>query len=175
MHRYVALLRGINVGGARRIPMKELRGLFGELGLEDVTSYVASGNLVFRAAEAPAAATLQTAIGARFGHADVPVVVLTAEAFRSVADANPYADAEPSRAHVGFLGGSPAIGAREALAALPRGDEELTLGAAALYLHAPSGMARTKLTSAALERCLGVPVTLRNLRTVRALYERCAR
>ena len=175
MPRYVALLRGINVGKARRIPMKELRALFEERGFEDVATYIASGNVLFAATRAPKAAALQAALGARFGFSDVPVVVCAEPAFRRRAAANPFdrAGADPARTHVGFLGGAPEAEAEERLAALPTmRDERRALGREALYVDTPSGLARTKLTPAALECALGTSVTLRNLRTVRALLQR---
>ncbi|MEO0322795.1 MAG: DUF1697 domain-containing protein [Myxococcota bacterium] len=175
MPRFVALLRGINVGKARRIPMKELRALFAEQGLDEVTTYIASGNVLFTAARAPDARLLQEALGERFGFPDVPVVVCAEAAFRRIAGANPFAceGVDPARSHVGFLGGAPAAAAGDALAVLRKADDErLALAAGALYLDAPSGLARTKLTPAALEAALGTTVTLRNLRTVRALLGR---
>ena len=173
MPRFVALLRGINVGKARRIPMKELRSLFETEGMEEVTTYIASGNVLFTAPRAPKAAALQAAIAARFGHGDVPVVVLAASDFVRVAEASPYAGADPARTHIGFLAGPAAARAEDALAALPKAEgERLELGRGALYLDTPSGMARSKLTPAALEAALGTVVTMRNLRTVRALRDR---
>jgi uncharacterized protein (DUF1697 family) len=171
MANWVALLRAINVGGARKVPMKDLRALFVEEGFRAVRTYVASGNVVFEADAPPDDARLKAAIHERFGHPDVPVLVLEAARLRAILAAHPFdgEDADGGKVAVGFLGAPLTGEGRERLAAHDAGRDALALGADALYLRYPDGMGRSKNGHGVLERLLGVPVTVRNLRTVRKL------
>ena len=103
---WVALLRGINVGGHRKLPMAELRGLLDGLGYADIATYIQSGNAVFTAAaEEPAIVeAVNAAILDRFGF-EVPVILRGADELASIAAGHPFADAEPDEAklHVMFL------------------------------------------------------------------------
>lgn len=106
---HVALLRGINVGGANALPMKKLRGLCDTLGWRDVESYVASGNLVFDAdgnPEAQASALREAIRVARGG--DSPVLVLTEATLRHARDDCPFTPEDPRQVHACFLFGAPA-------------------------------------------------------------------
>src|SRR3954470_16738853 len=103
MTTYIALLRGINVGGSRKIHMADLRETFAEAGCADVTSYIQSGNLVFsHAADEALAGRLEQAIERATGF-DVPVILRTAAAWERAIDENPYPGVEPTRLHVVFL------------------------------------------------------------------------
>src|SRR3954447_20855956 len=102
MATWVALLRAINVGG-RKVPMAELRTLCEELGLTDVRTYIASGNVVLRSPLRSAGkvrALLEPALEERFGF-PVVVVVRTPEQLRAVVDVLPFDD--PDHTHVSFL------------------------------------------------------------------------
>lgn len=172
MATFVALLRGINVGGRNKLAMADLRGLMTDLGLDDVRTYVQSGNVVFSTKRRGVKALgddISTAIEAHAGFRP-DVHVLTASAFTRIADADPFADEVGKTHHVVFLAqaaGKPAAAKIEALRA-PSERVELTKDA--LYLHAPDGVARSKLV-ASLDRALGVSATARNGRTVDALRE----
>lgn len=168
MTAWVALLRGINVGGHNILPMRELRKLLGELGCDQVATYIQSGNAVFRSKSAKAglSANIALAIEKKFGFAP-RVQLLTAAEFHSVVQANPFpaAVAEPASLHAWFL----PVPARSAdlarLNALRAASERYVLTPAALYLHAPDGIGRSKL-AAGVEHCLGLEATARNWRTV---------
>ena len=173
MTKFVVLLRGINVGGKNILPMEELRELLEKLGCENVATYIQSGNAVFRyrgnAAELPD--LIATAIDSRFGFKP-SVMVLTAGEFDAVAKANPFAaDAsEPKFLHVWFLR-EPAISANTTrMGELESGGEKFLLTDPAVYLYAPDGIGRSKL-AAGMEKCLGVPATARNWRTVSKIGE----
>lgn len=86
--KYVALLRGINVGGNRKVPMAELRQIFEDLGFTDVSTYINSGNVIFSSEIAPDAAKIEAAIGNHFGFS-VDTLVLSAVQLTSVANAIP--------------------------------------------------------------------------------------
>ena len=106
MAAFVALLRGINVGGNNKLPMGELRELLRALGCEDLATYIQSGNAVFRHDKTAAELSLLIAesLQTRFGF-HVPVMVLSASEFAVIAAANPFAadEVEPKTIHVWFL------------------------------------------------------------------------
>ncbi len=168
MATVVALLRGVNVGG-RKVPMAELRELFEGLGLDDVRTYIQSGNAVFSAKRRPAAATLESAIEQRFG-LKVDVMLRTAAELRRAAERDPFPKAERSKVHVGFLARRPAAAVVRAIDAEPFRPEEFAVVGSELYLHLPHGLGRSKLPDFVLRR-LKVPATLRNWRTLTKLIE----
>jgi len=175
---YVALLRGINVGGRTKIAMADLRTLFASLGAEDVTTYVQSGNVVFKSG-APAAGLAQSIerriadeLGLR-----VTVVIRTAAELARVVSANPFADrgAEPKTLHVIFLAEKPAATRVRALDATRGEPDEFRVVRREIYLHYPNGYGRSKITNAWFEKELGAAGTARNWRTVTTLAELAAR
>lgn len=167
---WVLLLRGVNVGGAGRLPMPRLKAVLERLGAEDVVTYIQSGNAVFRA-PGPRAA-LAAAIGegieaeAQFRP---DVVLLSAEELTAALAANPWpeAEADAKPMHLFFHTGG-AVPDPEALDGLRAPDEAWAEAPGVLYLRAPSGIGRSKLAER-LPRLLGGPVTARNLRTCAAL------
>jgi uncharacterized protein (DUF1697 family) len=170
---FVALLRGINVGGKNILPMKELRELLTKLGCEDVATYIQSGNAVFRytgdSTELPG--LISTAIESGFGFRP-SVMVLTANEFAAVAKENPFAaeGSEPKFLPVWFMH-EPAKNANtERMDEIASGGEKFLLTDSALYMYAPNGVGRSKLASAA-EKCLGVAATARNWRTIGKIGE----
>lgn len=175
MPRCVALLRGINVGGKNRVPMPELRALGEALGLADVQTYIASGNLVFTAAGRPSdhERRLETAIATQFGTA-VPVLVRTAPQWRVYREANPFLDASRTDPNLVLLALSKlplATGAADALQGRAVDGERVREGGGALWIHFPGGSGRSKLTPTLLDRLAGSSVTTRNWRTVVKLGE----
>ena len=174
MTRHIALLRGINVGGHRKVPMADLRALVASLGYTDVASYIQSGNLVFNAmADEPSVvAELEAAIERTFGFA-VPVIVRTAEEMTAVAASHPLVDAaaHPRRAMVAFLDRAPAVDPSAAMGADEYLPDRFTLSGREVYLDYPDGSARSKLTHSLLERSLEVRATIRNWNTVTKLVQ----
>lgn len=170
MTRHVALLRGINVGGTRKVPMAELRALAQALGFTAVDSYIQSGNLLFEASGKASTleARLERAIATHFGF-EVPTLVRDARQWRALVAANPLAKlAQQDPAHV-LVGLAKAKLRREALPELRarvQAPERVELAADALWIHYAAGVARSKLTPAFLDRCAGSTVTARNWRTV---------
>jgi uncharacterized protein (DUF1697 family) len=166
----VALLRGINVGGKRKVPMAELRALATRHGWRDVATYVNSGNLVGTVdGEAAAVATeLADALAATFG-CEVPVVVRRcAEVERDLA-ACPFPDGEPAQVHVGYgQRPVPATLVQEVARHCAAG-ERVAVRGGVLWIDFVGGVARSKLTSAVLDRVAGTTITLRNLNTARAV------
>ena len=102
MPRFVALLRGVNVGGKNKVAMSELRVLAESLGLEDVSTLIQSGNLVFTSGSRPSPEKLTAAIAQRFG-VSISVAVRSASELRRVLSNQPFGSAATSSVHVGFL------------------------------------------------------------------------
>ncbi|NOR37053.1 MAG: DUF1697 domain-containing protein [Woeseiaceae bacterium] len=169
---YVALFRGINVGGKHILPMQDLRELLAELGCEDIQTYIQSGNAVFSSADPISlSAKITSTIEERFGFAP-QVLLLTVERLAAIASENPYPEAEatPKLLHVWFLtekAGNPDI---DAMNSIKAENERFTLTDDALYLHAPDGIGRSRL-AAKIDRHLGVSTTARNWRTVMKLLD----
>lgn len=169
MPTFVALLRGINVGKAKRVPMADLRGLFAELGFGCARTVLNSGNVVFEhALESPAAhAELITeALFVRFGFA-VPTVVKTADDLEQISTQNPFLAevADPSRLLVIFAQGIASPPALRALVDVVKAPDRFALGEGAAYLYCPNGILASAAAECAL-RGLGVTLTTRNWATV---------
>ena len=174
MQTYVALLRGINVGGAHMLPMKDLKLLFEQLGCVDVKTYIQSGNVVFRTADANAGrlATRLTAAVANARGFEPRVLILTHGELKRAAAGNPFPEAadNPASVHLSFLAEPAKNADLQSLHALKSATERFVLKDRVLYLHTPDGLGRSKLAARA-ERLLGVAATARNWRTVTALLE----
>jgi uncharacterized protein (DUF1697 family) len=171
---YVALLRGINVGGKNKVPMAELRELFGTLGHEDVVSYIQSGNVVFTSTVKPAqaASDLAAAIVKEFG-LRVPVIVRTRAELAKVITGNPYLKrgADASKLHVTFLADRPSAAAIKQLDPDRSRPDEFTVQGREIFMFMPNGMGRTKLTIDYFEKRLGTQGTARNWNTVNKLLD----
>ncbi|MFE3824563.1 DUF1697 domain-containing protein [Streptomyces sp. NPDC059092] len=174
---YVALLRGINVGGHRKVPMADLRALLTGLGHGQVRTHLQSGNAVFTSEsgdEKALATALEHAIEERFGFT-VDCLVRSAAYLRAVADACPFpaGTLEGRQLHLICLSermGPERFASLDPAAYLP---EEFRLGDRALYLYAPDGLGRSKLGDALARPALfrGVTATSRNWNTVVKLLE----
>ena len=168
MSAYVALFRGINVGGKNTIPMAELREILESLGCSGVSTYIQSGNAVFDADSIDAAA-ISDAVAERKGFSP-SVLILDADGFAKAVEQNPYdhADESPKTVHCYFLSAPPAKDAERRLEDLRASTEAFTLRDRVLYLDAPDGIGRSKLV-ASVDRAVGAPATGRNWRTIRRL------
>ncbi|WP_030421835.1 DUF1697 domain-containing protein [Streptomyces sp. NRRL F-5065] len=174
---YAALLRGVNVGGNRKVPMADLRALLTDLGHTDVRTHLQSGQAVFAAArgdEESLAAELARAVGERFGF-PVDVIVRDHAYLRSVIDDCPFpaATLEARQLHVTYFSGpvdTERFAEIDRTAHLP---EEFRLGDRALYLYAPEGLGRSRLADILARPRLtkGLVATSRNWNTVVKLAE----
>ncbi|BBB00761.1 hypothetical protein RVR_7890 [Actinacidiphila reveromycinica] len=173
--RYVALLRGINVGGHARVPMETLRGLLTDMGGTAVRTHLQSGNAVFTHGEEEPehlAAELEQRIRDELG-LTVTCLVRTATDLRRVADANPFAmeGVNGSRFLVVFLSGPPP---RDKLATLDPAvyaPDEFRAGEREIYAHFPDSIRNSKLAARFSDRWLGLTATARNWNTVVKLVE----
>ena len=169
MKTYIALLRGINVGGRNKLPMGELTTVLEGLGLQDVRTYIQSGNVVFHGDVVDRRALsdrISAAIEERYGFAP-QVLLLGLDEYRQAIASNPFpeGEAEPKTLHLYFLAVAPTEPDMETLESIRRDSERFSLEGALFYLHAPDGIGRSKLAAGA-ERALGVPATARNWRSV---------
>jgi uncharacterized protein (DUF1697 family) len=174
MTTYIALFRGINVGGKNKLPMKDLVATLDGVGARDVATYIQSGNAVFQSEEQDAlllSETIEAAIKERHGF-EPRVLLLTSEEMERAMGANPFpeAESEPKTLHLYFLAAPPENPDLDALEGIKGDRERFVLGDGVFYLHAPDGIGRSKL-AASIEKLLGVPVTARNWRTVRKVME----
>ncbi len=173
MSCFVALFRGINVGGKHILPMQALREILAACGCEYVQTYIQSGNAVFSSSVAAdvLSASIKHAIEERFGFAP-QVLLLTRDRFVAIAAANPFTDAKrnPRCLHVSFLAETPTAANLDALNDLKAESEEFLLKDDAFYLCAPDGIGRSRLARN-VDRHLGVTTTARNWRTVSRLIE----
>jgi uncharacterized protein (DUF1697 family) len=166
---FIALLRGVNVGKAKRVPMAELRALLGELGYTGVATLLNSGNALFGAARgAPAAHAkrIAAAIAERLG-VEVPVIVVPAPTLHAIVAENalaPGAD-DPSRLMVAFVQDPASLAEVAGIAPLVVSPERFLVGAHAAYLHCASGILESKAGAALLGKA-GRAATTRNWATV---------
>lgn len=176
MTTWIALLRGINVGGNRRVPMADLRAALEALGLDAVQTYIVSGNVVFRSRRTDAVALtadIEAAIDRRFGFG-VAVVLRTAAEMRAVLAGDPLpagSAADPARRYAIFLSADPAP---ERLAAIDPADvapDEFVASDRVIHAWYRNGLQESKLAGRLTDRGLGVTATARNWNTVRKLVE----
>jgi uncharacterized protein (DUF1697 family) len=170
--RYVALLRGINVGRARQVDMPRLRESLTARGYEDVRTHLRSGNVVLGSdlSEKKLVADLTAAIAEEFGM-EVPVVLRTGRELAGILAHDPLGDlaTDPSRYSVTFLPEPPK---KDLVAALPPPEDgEYRVHGRELYLWLPDGMARSPMATWKWDRLLGVSGTNRNWNTVTKLAE----
>jgi uncharacterized protein (DUF1697 family) len=172
---FVALLRGINVGGRNKVPMAALRAICTGIHCDAVQTYIQSGNVVLSAA-LPAATLerrLEQAIEKEFGF-PTPVIVRSASSWRRYVKSNPFpleADKEGNWILLSLSKLPPKDGAVSELQQHATQGERVLRKGDAIWIHYASGIARSKLTPDVLDRVVGSPVTARNWRTVLKLDE----
>src|SRR5262245_12472887 len=174
MKIYVALFRGINVGGKNTLPMTELVSLLEDLGARNVKTYVQSGNAVFVSSEKDKlrfSNKISREIKNHRGF-EPHVLLLELEDIERAMRGNPFPEAasDPKALHAGFLASAPEKPNLRELESLKNESERFQLIDKVFYLHAPEGIGRSKL-DANVERLLGVPMTDRNWRTVCSIWE----
>ena len=170
MSKYVALFRGINVGGKNILPMKDLVGLLDSIGCEKVRTYIQSGNVVFQF-RGNKTKKIAEEIGSIIlkSHGFEPKVhLMTIDELSDAVDNNPFKKVEGKSLHFFFLTSAPAKPNMDDLTKLKSESEKFKLHKNIFYLYAPDGIGRSKL-AAKVEKALGVPATARNWNTVSKL------
>jgi uncharacterized protein (DUF1697 family) len=172
MARLVALLRGINLGAKRRVPMGDLRELIAELGYEDVRTVLQSGNVIFTGAKAKARETLEAGLADRYGFT-VDVVLRTMDELHAAVENEPFGDeaTDLTRSFVVFLPSKPDAAALAAIAEKDFAPDRFVVGERELYAWCPQGMQNSGLMRALGKPGLAETATVRNMRTVKKLLE----
>jgi uncharacterized protein (DUF1697 family) len=175
MGRYVALLRGINVGGRNKLPMDKLISMFNDAGCKDVQTFIQSGNVIFNAEMALMKRIpflIKESIFDSFGF-EVPVITRTGDEFAKIVDANPFQgmNVDARTLHVAFLSDRPDATKVATLDPDRSPPDEFVVHGREIYLHCPNGLARTKLTNEYFDSRLSTISTLRNWRTTLKILE----
>ena len=174
MNTYIALLRGINVGGHNSLPMKNLVAIMVNLGLEKIRTFIQSGNVVFDYSGQDASLLPQkinTEIDQQFRFSPLVIILTLPEFERAVAN-NPFDHqvSDPRNLHFGFMASKPEQPDLKRMEYLKANSEQFHLTDRVFYLFAPMGIGKSKL-AAQVEKLLGVSMTDRNFRTVQKLLE----
>ena len=168
MSVYIALLRAVNVGGTGKLPMTDLTRLCTKAGLDNVQTYIASGNVVFTSSKSESA--VKSALEKRlldYAGAPIGVLVRSAAELAEVAAKNPFPKAAPNRTVAIFLDKPPPADALKAMRGQKR--EELRLGRREIYVHYADGIGTSKLIIPAAENG-----TMRNMNTIATLVKMAA-
>ena len=168
----LALMRGINVGGKNKLPMKELAALFEEAGCADICTFIQSGNVIFTATKKVSdglSKTVAARIAERYGYS-TPVVLRTLEQMRSVVASNPFPGGD-EHLHVMFLRDRPNPEQIAGLDPNRSAPDRFIVRGQEIYLHLPGGAGNSKLTNAWFDSKLATVSTGRNWRTVTKLLE----
>lgn len=174
MDTWIALLRGINVLGRNKVPMRDLEDLLLDAGFRGVRTYLQSGNVVFQSARGTARtlpARIETLVLERFGFAP-RVIVITAGELAAALRGNPFPDGARNHKclHLYFLSQNPAVLDLGGLCRIDAGRDRFLLKGKVFYLYTPDGFAQSVLRPK-VERCLGGAATARNWRTANELLK----
>src|SRR5688572_19460641 len=173
--RYVAFLRGINLGPTNKISMPELRAMATDLGYTDVATYINSGNLIFASTKKAAALEREISAGIkeRFG-TDTDVAVRTPARLRKILADNPYPDGSPSQVTVAFLTKAAPAQAKRRVAEMATDAEPVTFAGSEVYVYYSNGIGKSKLAEK-FSSVIGVSSTVRNINTVTKVLALCER
>ncbi len=179
MNTYIALLRGINVSGQKKIKMAELKTILEDIGLTSVTTYIQSGNIVFTYQE-----TKLTILGGLISEAilkhydfEVPVLVLTPKTLADIYKDNPFAkrieneEIEGKKMYFTLLSSPPNSLNLEELTSQSHDSEEFVVTNKVVYFYAGNGYGKTKLNNNFFEKKLNSKATTRNLKTIYKILE----
>ncbi|MBD0823812.1 DUF1697 domain-containing protein [Aestuariibaculum marinum] len=168
MKPFIALLRGINVSGQKKIPMAELRTLLSNAGFTGVQTYIQSGNVVFRSDvkdEKSISETISKAILKQFGF-DVSVLVKTLEDFQAVFEASPFSEEALKKSYFMLLFDKPKLELAEQIMQLSTSEEQFTITENCVYFYSANGYGKTKFNNNFFERKLNIIATARNYNTM---------
>lgn len=179
MNTFIALLRGINVSGQKKIKMAELKTLCESIGFSSVTTYIQSGNIVFDSEKPDITSitnTLYKAILDHFGF-DVPVLVIKPKKLKEILQNNPYdqrikqGEIEQNKMYFTLLANTPDLSVIDELNASSYAPEEFVITNKVVYFFAANGYGKTKLNNNFFEKKLKCSATTRNFKTVFKLLE----
>ena len=167
MKTYIALLRGVNVGGHKKILMKDLKALFEKLGYQEVQTYIQSGNVVFSSTENKVVleSMISEAILIKYGW-EVLVLVKTPSEIKSILDNCPFSEEKKEKSYFVLLQSKPSSSTISLTESITYPNEEFVITNMCVYLFSELGAAKAKLSANFFERKLKVHATARNYRTV---------
>ncbi|GAA4824264.1 DUF1697 domain-containing protein [Algivirga pacifica] len=169
MNKHIAILRGINVGGKKRILMKDLKLLMEELGLQNVQTYIQSGNIIFHAPTTQSKETLEqmleTAIHKQYGF-EVPVIVRQPQELLDIVKKLPYKEHGIEHLHLTFLKTTPTAEAIDTLHQHPKGGDLFSLLHQEVFIYCEGKYHQSKLSNQFFESRLKVKATTRNWKTI---------
>lgn len=176
MERKIAILRGINVGGKRKILMADLKELMGSLGYQNIQTYIQSGNLIFeldkKIESNEIAENIENAIEKNF-NLEVPVIVLSAEEIENAVANNPFykADADINKLHLTFLNEVPDKEKLAFVESFDHSPDQFKIIGKNAFIYCEDSYHKSKLTNDLFEKKLKVKATTRNWKTVLKLWE----
>ena len=176
MNTFIALLRGINVSGQKKVPMVELRSLLSDLGLKNVQTYIQSGNVIFQSSEENRTALenlIQKAILSHFGF-EVPVLVRTATEIKDILDACPFLEEKKMNGYFTLLHSAPDTSLIKETHLISYPNEEFHITSQCVYFYSTSGYGNAKCNNNFFERKLKIDATTRNYKTIVKLLSLCA-
>lgn len=177
MARYISILRGINVGGNRKILMADLKNLYEKLEFSNVQTYIQSGNVIFESDRHDSNAELEQLIQQATSETlkfDVPVIVRTAQEMAESIANNPFwneKDADIDRLHLTFLKEMPTPEKLEKIKTMAFPPDKYEIIGKEIFIFCSAGYSDSKLTNQFFENKLGIPATTRNWKTVMKLHE----
>ena len=176
MHTYISMLRGINVGGSKKILMKDLILLYESLGFKKVRTYVQSGNVIFDDSEKNTGkleVKIEKKIKIAYGD-DVKVIIRTTEDLQKVLMGNPFLKRkgiDMIRLYLTFLSSLPAKSSIDGMKNISYLPDEFSIIGREVFIYAPGGYGETKISNNFFEKKLGVAATTRNWNSVNKLFE----
>jgi len=175
MKKFIALLRGINVSGQKKIKMSDLKLLFEDLGFENVKTYIQSGNVIFSSKE-KSVKKLESKISLGIKNKyrfDVPVLVINPDEIEYVLKNNPFIKKKKAteKLYVTFLADIPSSEKIEKLETKNYSPEEYIIDGKFIFLFFPKGAGKAKLNNNLFENKLKLTATSRNWNTIKTLLE----
>lgn len=171
MNTYISILRGINVSSQKKIIMTDLVKLYEDLGFKDVSTYIQSGNVIFKTphktTDSKLAKLIESKISEKYGF-EVPVIIRTADALKRIIDKNPYVNEPEDSLYITFLSGTPNANNLEKLNDVSFLPDVFEISDKEIYLSVAS-YGNTKLSNNFFENKLKVTATTRNWNTVNKL------
>ena len=176
MNKFIAFLRGINVGGHRRIKMAELKKMFEDLGFAKVQTYIQSGNVIFQTIDScdkTLSEKIESAISEQFGFT-VPVIIRTCKEMKKILSQNPFPNIKDfKQLNVTLLSDKPKPEERKEMDKLDFGADKFVIKGKEVYISYEGKCYLSKLTNNLLEKKLKVSATSRNWKTINKMNEMC--
>jgi uncharacterized protein (DUF1697 family) len=175
--RYIAILRGINVGTGRKVPMADLKKLCENMGLQNVQTYIQSGNLVFELLQPESVSELETRLQQTFTAAfglDIPVLIRTDNEWAESIAQNPFLKEENvdiDRLHLTCLKALPGTDLLEKIRTIQYPPDRYEIIGCNVFIFCAAGYGTSKLVNSFFESKLKVPATTRNWKTILKLHE----